>query len=247
MDRQDESPMRRPPRDEPGVLMPLSSWQPMLSRRARLRATSVERVGSVPEGEKRMLDLHHVVDALRAAYGTWGYPLVLLGALLENTALLGLVLPGGSLVLLGAVYAQQGVLALPLVLLLGWLGMVLGTSLDYAFGRWALRSTLGHTRLMARLEPKLGEAERFLQRHGAWAFLLAHFIGHVRSFVAITAGTSRLPYRRFLVYEGSAALAWNLVWIVAEYMAGEHLAFLERVTGGAGLTLVLLAAAAYLA
>jgi hypothetical protein len=29
--------------------------------------------------------------------------------------------------------------------------MVLGTSLDYAFGRWALRSTLGYTRLMAGL------------------------------------------------------------------------------------------------
>jgi hypothetical protein len=32
-------------------------------------------------------------------------------------------LPGGSLVLLGPVYAQLGVLAWPLVLVLGWLGM----------------------------------------------------------------------------------------------------------------------------
>src|SRR2546423_5274719 len=226
--------------------MPLSSWRPMLSRRAWLRATSVEQVENLPEGEKQMLDLHHVVEVLRAAYDTWGYPIVLLGALVENTALLGLVLPGGSLVLLGAVYAQQGVLALPLVLLLGWLGMVLGTSLDYACGRWALRSTLGHTRLMARLEPKLGEAERFLERHGTWAFLLAHFIGHVRSFVAITAGTSRLPYRRFLCYEALAALAWNLVWVMAGYLVGANLGLLQRVMGGAGLTLVLVAVAAYL-
>src|SRR5947209_19790568 len=102
-----------------------------------------------------MPDPQQIMETFRAAYSTWGYPLVLLGALLENTALLGLILPGGSLVLLGAVYAQQGVLALPLVLVLGWLGMVLGTSLDYAFGRWALRATFGQTRLMARLDPKL--------------------------------------------------------------------------------------------
>jgi hypothetical protein len=44
----------------------------------------VEQVVSLPGGEKRMPDLQHVVDALRAAYGTWGYPVVLLGALLEN-------------------------------------------------------------------------------------------------------------------------------------------------------------------
>ena len=46
-----------------------------------------------------------------------------------------------------------------------WLGMVLGTSLDYALGRWGLHSTLGRTHLMARLEPKLAKlaaAQRFL-------------------------------------------------------------------------------------
>ena len=194
-----------------------------------------------------MPDPQQIMKTLRAAYSTWGYPLVLLGALLENTALLGLVLPGGSLVLLGAVYAQQGVLARPLVLLLGWLGMVLGTSLDYAVGRWALRATLGQARLMARLEPKLGDAERFLERHGAWAFLLAHFVGHVRSFVALTAGTSRLPYRRFLRYEALAALVWNLVWVLAGYLVGAHLEFLQRLMGGASLAVVLVVVAGYLA
>ena len=192
-----------------------------------------------------MPDLSQVLDALRAAYETWGYPLVLIGALLENTALLGLILPGGSLVLLGAVYAQQGSMALPLVLALGWLGMVLGTSLDYALGRWGLRSALGHTRLMARLQPRLAAAERFLERYGAWALLLAHFIGHVRSFVAITAGTSRLPYRRFLLYEAVAALAWNLLFVGAGYVIGENLGLLQRLMGGAGLAVALVAAAIY--
>ena len=194
-----------------------------------------------------MPDPQQIMETLRAAYSTWGYPLVLLGALLENTALLGLVLPGGSLVLLGAIYAQRGAMALPLVLVLGWLGMVLGTSLDYALGRWGLHSTLGRTRLMARLEPKLAAARRFLARHGAWALVLAHFIGHVRSFVAITAGASRLPYRRFLLYEGIAALAWNLVWVTAGYLVGEHLDALQRLVGGTGLALVVLALVAYVA
>ena len=194
-----------------------------------------------------MPDPQQIMETLRAAYSTWGYPLVLLGALLENTALLGLVLPGGSLVLLGAIYAQRGAMALPLVLVLGWLGMVLGTSLDYALGRWGLHATLGRTRLMARLEPKLAAAQRFLARHGAWALVLAHFISHVRSFVAITAGASRLPYRRFLLYEGIAALAWNLVWVIAGYLVGEHLDVLQRFVGGTGLALLVLALVAYVA
>lgn len=189
--------------------------------------------------------MHQLLETLSAAYATWGYPLVLVGALLENTVLLGLLLPGGSLVLLGAVYAQQGTMLLPLVLALGWLGMVLGTSLDYALGRWGLRSALGHTRLMARLEPRLAEAERFLERYGAVALLLAHFIGHVRSFVAITAGAGRLPYRRFLLFEGIAALAWNLVFVGAGYLIGQNLDLVQRFLGGAGLGVALVALLAY--
>jgi hypothetical protein len=45
-----------------------------------------------------MPSLQDLADVLRDAYGTWGYPIILVGALLENTALLGLLLPGGALV-----------------------------------------------------------------------------------------------------------------------------------------------------
>jgi membrane protein DedA with SNARE-associated domain len=192
-----------------------------------------------------MPDIQSILDELRDAYTTWGYPVVFLGALLENTALLGLFLPGGTLVLLGAIYAQQGTMALPLVLLLGCVGMVAGTSLDYALGRWGVPSALGRTRLFLKLRPRLDEAERFLDRRGVGAFLLAHFIGHVRSFLAITAGTSRLPYRRFLLYEGVAALAWNLVFVGAGYLLGENIELLQRLAGGMGLAAFLLAVACY--
>lgn len=193
-----------------------------------------------------MPDLQTMLDAVRAAYLDWGYALVLLGALLENTVLLGLVLPGGTIVLLGAVYAQQGAMSLPLVLALAWVGMVLGTSADYLLGRFGIRRVLGGTRLMIKLDPGLREAERYLERYGPWAFLLAHFIGHVRSFLAITAGTSRLPYRKFLLYEGIAALVWNGAFVGAGYLLGENTEQLQRLLSGAGLVAALMVVALYL-
>jgi membrane protein DedA with SNARE-associated domain len=198
------------------------------------------------EEDYHMPDLQALGDALRLAYHDWGYPIILLSALLENTALLGFVLPGGSMLLLGAVYAQQGILSLPLVVLCGWVGMVLGTSLDYALGRWGLQELLRRSRLRGRLDPKLGEAERFLERHGAGALLLAHFVGHLRSFVAMTAGASRLPYRRFLRYECLAALVWNAIWTLLGYLVGENMGLVQRYMAGAGIVMVLMALAAYL-
>jgi membrane protein DedA with SNARE-associated domain len=192
-----------------------------------------------------MPEIQPILDAVRAAYLDWGYPLVLAGALLENTILLGLILPGGTVVLLGAVYAQQGEMSLTLVLVLAWIGMVLGTSIDYLLGRYGLRRALNGTRLMAKLEPGLAEAERYLERYGAWAFLLAHFIGHIRSFLAITAGTSKLPYRRFLLFEGIAALVWNGLFVGAGYILGENTELLQRLLSGAGLVAVLMVIAVY--
>jgi len=82
-----------------------------------------------------MPGIHEFLNLLRDAYAAWGYDIVFLGAFLENTVLLGLILPGGALVMLGAVYAHQGSMALPAVFLLAWLGMVAGTSIDYLLGR----------------------------------------------------------------------------------------------------------------
>src|SRR5437588_2973354 len=113
-----------------------------------------------------MLDTQALIDIMQDAYATWGYPIVFLGAMLENTILLGLVLPGGTLVVLGAVDAQNGSMELPLVLLLAWTGTVLGASLDFALGRLGLHSRLAGTHLYARFEPRLQVAGRFLQRYG---------------------------------------------------------------------------------
>jgi membrane protein DedA with SNARE-associated domain len=192
-----------------------------------------------------MPEVHALLDAVRGAYETWGYPIVFLGAMLENTALLGLVLPGGTLVILGAVYAHDGSMSLPAVLLLAILGMVSGTSLDYALGRFGLNSAIGHTRLAPRLAPHLARADAFLLRRGAWAFLIAHFIGHVRSFLAITAGMTRLPMRRFLLYEGIAAICWNIVFVGAGYFLGKNLDRFQHLMGGAGVVAVLAAAGVY--
>lgn len=186
------------------------------------------------------MDTQALLDTVRDAYTTWGYPIVFMSAMLENTALLGLVLPGGALIMLGAVYAQQGTLEAPAVLLLAWVGMVAGTSLDYALGRLGIRSMLAGTRLGNRLSPKLHQAELHLSRHGAWAFLLAHFAGHVRSFLAITAGMSGLPFRRFLLYEGPAAFVWNVAFLVAGFLLGEHLDQLQRYMGAWAAALIVL-------
>lgn len=167
------------------------------------------------------------VQALGDLYGHVGYALVLLGALGENTAFFGLVLPGGTMTLLGAFYARQGMLNLGVVLLVAWLGTVAGYHVDYLVGRFVLTravSRWGNSTLASRvrLAGRLRLARRLLARHGGKAILLSHVVGHIRSFVALTAGAAAMPYRRFLAFELVAALLWSALYCLAGFLIGSE-------------------------
>jgi len=77
----------------------------------------------------------------------------------------------------------------------------------------------GNTRLGRRLRVRgrVRQAQAFLSRHGGKAILLSHLVGHVRSFVALSAGTARMRYSRFLAYEMVAALLWNSLYAAIGY------------------------------
>ena len=169
--------------------------------------------------------LQNLIDLLRNLYDQYGYLIVFLGALGENTALLGLALPGGTLALLGAFYARQGTLNLAWVIFFAWMGTVLGYHADYLLGRFALGKVMlrwGDSRLgrRMRLAGRLRLGRRLLTKYGGRAILLSHIVGHIRSFVALSAGATRMPYRRFLSFELVAALLWNTAFCLIGYIAG---------------------------
>ncbi|HEY7833961.1 MAG TPA: DedA family protein [Ktedonobacterales bacterium] len=198
-----------------------------------------------------MLDLSGWLDALRQVYDQAGYPLVFLGTLGENTALLGLLLPGSTLAVLGGFYARQGALNLWWVLPLAWCGTVLGYTLDYAFGRLVLGRMAGQwgtTQLgrRLRLAGRMRMARTFLARHGGKAILLSHIVGHIRSFVALGAGASQMRFRRFLGFELVAGLLWSSLYVLIGYLVGAEQDLLLRIIERSGWVILAAAVAGYL-
>src|SRR5690242_15842029 len=173
------------------------------------------------------LELQDWLKLIGEFYDRYGYLTVFLGSLGENTAFLGLLLPGNSLALLGAVYARIGTLNLGWVIFFATIGTVLGYHVDYLFGRLVLtrassRWSAGRIGRRMRLAGRLRLARILITKHGGKAILISHLIGHLRSFVALSAGMSRMNYRRFLGYELVAAAVWNTAFCLLGYLlAGE--------------------------
>ena len=186
-----------------------------------------------------MPDINQWIDQLGNFYGQYGYLIVFLGAMSENTALLGLLLPGGTLALLGAFYAHQGLLDIWWVVFFAWIGTVCGYHADYLFGRFVLgrfftRWSTSRIGRRLRLAGRMRLARMILAKHGGKAIFISHTIGHIRSFVALSAGATRMKYWRFLIFELIAALIWNIGYSLIGYLAGgerEHLQMLIERAG----------------
>src|SRR5579859_1325750 len=126
--------------------------------------------------------LKDLIELLGQFYNNYGYLTVFLGTLGENTALLGLLLPGNSLALLGAVYARLGSLNLGWVIVLATLGTVLGYHIDYLLGRFVLarvatRWSVSKFGRRIRLAGRLRLASRLIAKHGGKAILMSHLVG----------------------------------------------------------------------
>jgi membrane protein DedA with SNARE-associated domain len=192
-----------------------------------------------------------LIARLGSLYDQYGYLIVFLGTLGENTALVGLILPGNTLALLGAFYARAGTLNIGWVIFAAWLGTVLGYHVDYLIGRFLLgryapawsASRLGRRfRLAARL--RLGQ--RMLRKYGGRTIFISHVIGHLRSFVALSAGMTRMRYRRFLGYELIAALFWTGGYCLLGYLLGAQFQALQGMIEQWGLLLIPALVALYL-
>jgi len=176
-------------------------------------------------------------------YADWGYPLVLVAAALENTLLVTLFFPGGTMVLLGGVYARLGALDLAWVILVGWIGTFLGASFDYWVGRIGERGPFARVLHRPELRGPLARAGAMLARYGMLALIGGHFISQLRSLVAVAAGLTGLSYRRFALYEGAAALLWATAYALGGYFLADHLEQFEAIMGRFGWALALVVGA----
>ena len=127
------------------------------------------------------MNLYAWIELLGDFYDHYGYETVFLGALFENTALLGLVFPGGTLALLGAFYARQGTLSLSWVIALATLGTVLGYHVDYLLGRFVLDAPTTSTSTLERLSNRELEVFRLI---GA-----GHSTRHIASVLHVSIKT----------------------------------------------------------
>ena len=164
--------------------------------------------------------LNWILDAVGAVDPIVRTLLAGVGMLLETSVLIGLVVPGDTIVIVASTAVDGPVeyVALVVAVILGALaGESIGFYLGHRFGPWIRASWLGR---------RIGEknwagAERYLARRGGIAVFLSRFLPVLHSVIPLTVGMSTMRYRTFLTWTVPACVIWTLAYVSVGVAAAE--------------------------
>ncbi len=151
----------------------------------------------------------------------YGYPAVGLLVFLDNAAL---PVPGQTVLILAAVYAGAGQLNLAVVIVVGLLAAFAGDCAGYLLGRSGGRALVHRFGRYVLLTPeRLHRGEEFFRRNGGKVVTVARFIDGLRQTNGIIAGTTEMPWHRFLAFNALGAALWVGAWTAVGYSAGANI------------------------
>ncbi|MEK7600564.1 MAG: VTT domain-containing protein [Patescibacteria group bacterium] len=146
----------------------------------------------------------------------------------ESGILIGLFLPGDSLLFTAGILASQGYLHIGILCVIGWVAAVAGDSVGYAFGQHVGPRIF--TRDDSRFWNKhhIERARAFYTTYGAKTILLARFVPIVRTFAPVLAGVGHMRYRTFLLYNIIGAALWAVGLPLLGYFLGSIIPDVDR-------------------
>lgn len=164
--------------------------------------------------------------------------------LAEDALFVGFVLPGETAAVLGGVAASLGHVSLPAVMVVVAVAAVVGDSIGYEIGRHFGTRILASGMFDARRR-RLDSAQDFLVRRGGSAVFLGRWTAFLRAVMPALAGTARMPYPRFLLFNAAGGIAWGVAVVLMGYLAGNSYARVEQLVGrGAALVVAVVVVAA---
>lgn len=169
---------------------------------------------------------------------TYGYLAVLVCVGIES---IGIPFPGETMLLIAAIYAgTTHHLLIPLVIVAAACGAILGDNIGFWIGReGGFRLLRRYGRSIRLDERKLKLGLYLFRKHGGKVVFFGRFIAVLRTWAAFLAGTNRMPWSRFLLFNALGGIVWATLYGMGGYLLGTNI---HRFTGTIGTITIVLAA-----
>ncbi|WP_050992994.1 DedA family protein [Salinibacterium sp. PAMC 21357] len=172
--------------------------------------------------------LSYVLDTVQSVDPVLRTLLAGIAIMLETSILVGLLVPGDTVVLVassavGSFFEAAILIAVVVV------GALIGESVGFALGRY-FGPKIRHSRLGKRIgEQHWVQAERYLGRRGGIAVFISRFLPVLHSLIPVTVGMSTMRYRTFMAWTVPATSIWSIAYVsVGALTAGSFRELLDQ-------------------
>src|SRR5437660_7308978 len=178
-----------------------------------------------------------IINNLGNFLATYGYWAVLLFVAIESS---GIPFPGETMLIFASIYAgTTHRLSIVLVIAAAAAGAIIGDNIGYWVGReGGYRLLRRYGRYIRLDERKLKLGQYLFRKHGGKVVFFGRFVALLRALAAFLAGTNRMSWPRFLLFNALGGIVWATLFGLGGYFLGDNI---HRFTGPIGISAIVLA------
>lgn len=166
--------------------------------------------------------------SLVAIAQTWGYFGIFPILFAESGLLIGVVLPGDTLLFAAGLLAAKGVFNIYIILIGAFVAGAAGDSVGYWIGKKIGPRLFTRDDSFFFRRSHVLRARKFFKKHGTKTIVIARFVPIVRTFAPVVAGVAEMEYRLFFIYNIIGALLWSASIGLAGYFLGTTIGNIEN-------------------
>lgn len=165
--------------------------------------------------------------------------ILFLVAFVESLPMIGLLMPGSTLVVFAGFLVFHGKCTFPLLTTIVIFAALLGDLMSYWLGQHygskliKLRSFQKHHQLVSR-------SQQFFVDHGGKSIFFARFLGPIRGITPFIAGLSGMKGRTFCYYAVISAALWGVSYPGVGYLGGQSWQHAQGLSVRFGLLIIVL-------
>src|SRR3989344_1335787 len=152
---------------------------------------------------------------------TSGYIGLFLIIFAESGILIGLFLPGDSLLFTAGFLASQGYLHIAILLPVFFLAAFTGDSVGYYIGYKVGPRVFRREKSFWFHPENVEKTRQFFEKHGKKAIVIARFLPIIRTFIPVMAGVGEMKNEIFVFYNALGAVIWAVGLTLLGYLFGQ--------------------------
>lgn len=148
----------------------------------------------------------------------------------EGALLIGLVLPGDTLLIPAGIWAshhhnQLNIwLLLPIVII----AAIVGYQVGYIIGERAGPKVFTRSGGILFRADYIPRTQDFIDRHGGKSLIVGRFVAVARTLIPVMAGVGRMSKRQYATYNVIGAVLWASLLILGSYWIGQRVSNVDK-------------------